>query len=256
MQMRARAVMGAFGPSGSYATSGAGQSDVGFEEDLFGALRLGSRFQVALLAPFVQTARAVPGASGFGGGLGDVSASARFDLTNAGTRGAWPGFALLAGLAAPTGTPPDEADDPLATSGTGTGSFEGSLGVAVEEIIGSGFVSLSGFVSKRTSRTSAGVEQTFAPRLSAVLAGGYTFGHDTTVGAFASALRQGDARDANGALANSTIALVTAGAALATPLWQTWRLQMTLFADLPIAGWGRNQTAGFGGTLSVIRFWI
>jgi hypothetical protein len=256
VQMRARSVMGAFAGSGSYATSAAGTRDVGFEEDLFGALRLGPRLQIALLAPFVQTSRAVSGASGFGGGLGDITASARFDVSNAGTRGLWPGLAILAGLAFPTGTPPDEADDPLATSGTGTGSYEGNLGVAVEEIIGQGFVSLSGFVSKRTGRAAAGVEQTFAPRLSAVLTGGYTFGHDTTVGAFASALRQGDARDANGAIANSSVALVTAGAALALPFWDAWRLQTTLFTDVPIPGWGRNQTVGFGGTLAVIRFWI
>ena len=256
MQMRARSVMGAFGPTGSYATSGSGQSDVAFEEDLFGALRLGSRFQVSLLAPFVQTARAVPGASGFGGGLGDVAASARFDVTNAGAHGAWPGLALLAALTVPTGTPPDEADDPLATAGTGTGSFEGSVGVAGEEIIGQGFVSLTGFVSKRTARAADGVEQTFALRWSAVLAGGYTFGHDTTVGAFASALRQGDARDANGAIANSSVGLVTAGAALALPFWDAWRLQATLFTDVPLAGWGRNQTVGFGGTLAIIRYWI
>jgi hypothetical protein len=256
VQMRARWVMGALAGSGSYATSAAGTRDVGFEEDLFGALRLGPRLQIALLAPFVQTSRAVSGASGFGGGLGDITASARFDVSNAGTRGLWPGLAILAGLAFPTGTPPDEADDPLATSGTGTGSYEGNLGVAVEEIIGQGFVSLSGFVSKRTGRAAAGVEQTFAPRLSAVLTGGYTFGHDTTVGAFASALRQGDARDANGAIANSSVALVTAGAALALPFWDAWRLQTTLFTDVPIPGWGRNQTVGFGGTLAVIRFWI
>ena len=257
VQMRARSVMGAFAGSGSYATSPASSRDVGFEEDLFGALRLGSHVQVALLAPFIQTSRAAAGMSGFGGGLGDLTASARFDVTNAGTRGAWPGLAALASLAVPTGTPPDEADDPLATSGTGTGSYEGSLGLAVEEIVGQGFVSLSGFVTKRTGRAVGGVEQTFAPRLSAVLAGGYTFGHDTTVGAFASALRQGDARDAmNGPIANSSVALVTAGGALARPFLDAWRLQMTLFTDLPIAGWGRNQTVGFGGTLAVIRFWI
>jgi hypothetical protein len=258
VQMRARSVMGAFSESGSYATSAAGNRDVGFEEDLFGALRLGSRLQVALMAPFVQTSRAAAGTSGFGGGLGDLTASARFDAVNAGTRGYWPGIAVLAGLALPTGRPLDEADAdaPLATSGTGTGSFEGTVGVAVEEIAGQGFVSLSGFVLQRSSRSVLGMEQTFAPRLSAILAGGYTFGHDTTVGAFASALRQGDARDPSGVIANSSIALVTAGGALALPFWDTWRLQSTLFTDVPIAGWGRNQTVGFGGTLAVIRFWI
>jgi len=254
--MRARSVMGAFSGTGSFAMSAAGRREVGFEEDLFGALRLGSRFQIALSAPFVQTARAEPGVSGFGGGLGDVAASFRYDAIYAGTRGSWPGVAILAGVSFPTGQPVDEADDPLATSSTGTGSYEGNAGLGIEEIFGRGFVSLSGWVSKRSARSTMGIEQSFAPRLSALLSGGYTFSHETTVGAFAFALRQGDARDANGAIANSGVALVTAGAALAVPFWETWRLQTTLFTDVPLAGLGRNQTVGFGGTVAVIRFWI
>jgi hypothetical protein len=258
MQMRARSVMGSFGGTGSYATSPADRRELGFEEDLFAALRFGSHFQAAVLAPFVQTSRQEGGLSGFGGGLGDVAASARFDAVNAGERGRWPGIAVTAGLSLPTGQPLDEvaADDPLSTFGTGTGSFEGNVGVAVEEIIGTGFVSASGFVSKRSARTAAGVEQTFAPRLTGVLSGGYTFGHDITVGAFASLLRQGDAHDPNGAIANSSLALVTAGAAGALPFWQWWRLQASLFSDVPIAGWGRNQTVGRGVTVAIIRFWI
>jgi len=63
VQMRARSVMGAFGGSGSYAASGVGNRELGFEEDLFGALRLGSHFQVAVWAPFVQTSRAAGGLS-------------------------------------------------------------------------------------------------------------------------------------------------------------------------------------------------
>src|SRR5262245_57007389 len=126
VQMRARSVMGDFSGSRNYATS-ANRSELGFEEDLFGALRLGSRFQVALSAPFIQTARSAAGVSGFGGGLGDVAASVRYDAVDAGTRGPWPGIAILAGAAFPTGQPLDEADDPLETSGTGTGSYEGNV---------------------------------------------------------------------------------------------------------------------------------
>jgi hypothetical protein len=256
VQMRARSVMGSFGGTGDFATSAADNRDLGFEEDLFGAVRFASHFQASVSVPFVQTSRAAGGFSGFGGGLGDVAANLRFDAVDAGTRGAWPGVAFLLGLSFPTGTPLDEASDPLQTSGTGTGSFEASVGVGLEEIVGRGFVSLTGWASKRTARSAMGVEQTFAPRLSALLSGGYTFGHETTVGAFAFALRQGDAHDASGAIANSGVALVTAGAALATPFWDAWRLQTTLFTDVPLAGWGRNQTVGFGGTLAIIRFWI
>ena len=259
MQMRARSVMGAFAGSGSYNASANGDRDLGFEEDLFAALRLGSHFQVGLLAPFLQTSRAEGGFSGFGGGLGDVAANARYDIVNAGERGLWPGVAIIAGLSFPTGRPLDamNADDPLSASGTGTGSFEGNAGAAIEEIVGTSFVSLAGWVSKRSARSVMGVEQTFAPRVSALLTGGHTFGHDVTLGAFVSALRQGDTRDAmTGPIANTGVSLVTAGAALALPFWQWWRLQTTLFSDLPIPGWGRNQTAGFGGTVAVIRFWI
>jgi len=258
VQMRARSVIGSFDQGGGYATSGSGNRDLGFEEDLFGALRLGTRFQVGLWAPFVQTSRQYAGLSGFGGGVGDVAVNARFDAIDAGTRGHWPGIAVLAALSLPTGQAPDQGgqDDPLSTSGTGTGSLEGSLGLAFEEIVGQGFVSVAGWAAKRSARTANGVEQSFAPRLSALLSGGYTFGHDFTVGAFASALRQGDNRDANGPIANSSVALVTTGAAAALPFWQTWRLQATLFTDVPVAGWGRNQTAGFGGTIAIIRSWI
>jgi hypothetical protein len=256
VQMRARSVMGAFGPSGGYATSGAGNRELGFEEDLFGAFRLGRRFQIGLWAPFIQTSRVQPGVSGFGGGLGDVAANLRFEAVDAGTHGYWPGVAIIAGLSFPTGTPMDEAGDPLSTGGTGTGSYEGNVGLALEEIVGQGFVSLSGWVSKRSARAAQGVEQSFAPSVSGLLAGGYTFGHDRTVGAFASFVRRGDGRDANGALPNSGIGLATAGAALALPFWDSWRLQTTLFSDLPIPGWGRNQTVGFGGTVAIIRFWI
>ena len=245
VQMRARSVMGAFGPSGSYAMSGAGNREIGFEEDLFGAFRLGRRFQIGLWAPFIQTSRAAAGLSGFGGGLGDVAANVRFE-------------AVDAGISFPTGTPMDEVsvDDPLSTSGTGTGSYEGNFGFGLEEIVGQGFVSLSGWVSKRSARAAMGVEQSFAPSLSALLAGGYTFAHDTTVGGFASLMRRGNNSDAAGSIANSGIGLATAGAALALPFWDSWRLQTTLFTDLPIPGWGRNQTVGAGGTVAIIRFWI
>jgi hypothetical protein len=258
VQMRARSVMGAFGGGGDYATSASGVRELGFEQDLFGAVRLGRRFQVGLWAPFVETSRQAAGFSGFGGGLGDVAVNSRFDAIDAGTRGAWPGIAILGSLSFPTGQPLDEVGpgDPLSTSGTGTGSFEGTLGLGLEEIVGQGFVSLAGWASKRTARSANGVEQSFAPRVSALLSGGYTFGHDVTVGAFASAWRHGDTHAANGPIASSGVSLVTAGGALALPFWQSWRLQATMFTDLPIPGWGRNQTAGFGATAAIIRSWI
>src|SRR5262245_43301956 len=118
-QMRARSVMGEFGGTGSYAGSPSGYRDLGFEQDLFGAMRLAPHFQIGRWAPFVQTGRQAGGLSGWGGGLGDIAVNARFDAINAGEHGRWPGVAIIAALAAPTGQAPDEGTDPLATSGTG-----------------------------------------------------------------------------------------------------------------------------------------
>ena len=256
VQMRARSVMGAFGESGSYATSAAGNRDVGFEEDLFGALRLGSHFQVALMAPFIQTSRAAAGTSGFGGGLGDLAASARCDAVNAGERGYWPGVAVLAGLALPTGRPPDEADDPLATSGTGTGFFEGSLGVSVEEIVGQRIRFAGGLVSQRSPAPSSAWSRRSRRGCRRCWPAATRSG--TTPPSARSRRCCDKATRATRAAPSRTAASRWSPP---EPRWRcrsgtSWRLQTTLFADVPIAGWGRNQTVGFGGTLAIIRFWI
>jgi hypothetical protein len=223
LQTRVRGVVGAFGADGSYATSEAGSREVGGEEDLLAALRLGARAQVALQVPFVQTVRRVPTAGGgalsaWGGGLGDVAASARWEPLLPDELGVgWPGVALLAGVAAPTGRPPEQATDALATSATGTGSWRGELGVAVEAVIRRTFLTATLSIAQRTGRTvgqgTTVVHQSFAPQLTASLVGGYALSGGSTVGAFVLGTRQGNARDDSGAIAGSTVALVTAGVA-------------------------------------------
>jgi hypothetical protein len=256
IQTRARSVLGVFGEGGSFAASGGGTRELSFQQDLFGAMRFGRRLQAALLVPFVTTNRQAAGLSGWGSGVGDVATNVRYDAILAGERGPWPGIAFLAGLAAPTGRPPDEATDPLATSATGTGSFEGNLGLGLELVRGHAFVAASGWVAKRTGRTVGSVEQSFALRTTALLAAGYTFSSEATVGAFAHAVRQGEARNQAGPIAGSEVALVTGGVATSIPFWDAWRLQGSVFSDLPVSGWGRNQNVGVGGTAALLRFWM
>ena len=170
--MRARSVMGAFGGTGSYATSASGNREVGFEEDLFGALRLGSHFQVGLWAPFVQTSRQAGGLSGWGGGLGDVAANVRFDAVNAGDARRLAGGRDAGGALGP--------DRPAARrSGRPAGDVGHRNRIVRRQRSGSrsrrssatAFVSLAGWVSQRSARTVDGVEQSFAPRLSALAVG-------------------------------------------------------------------------------------
>jgi hypothetical protein len=256
-QLRARSIMGSFGAGGAYSASPPGDSELDAEEDLFFAARVGPRFQAALQLPFVQTGRRATGVSGWGGGIGDVSVNARYDIVATGERPAWPGISVLAGLAVPTGRPVDQATDPLATSATGTGSFEGNLGLAVEKVFGRAFASASGWIAQRTPHTANGIAASYAPQLTAQIAGGYALASELTFGAFGLATRQGAGTVAGAVDPSSRSSLITGGAAVAAPLFgETWRAQGTVYADVPLAGWGQSHVTGAGLSLSLFRVWM
>jgi hypothetical protein len=242
MQTSFRNVMGSFASSGNYVASPSSDREVDLEQDLLAATRFGRHIQVALKVPFVETGRSETGVSAFGGGLGDVAANLRYDITFAGDEPWWPGIAILAGVSAPTGRTVEDSGDP--TSATGLGSYEPNLGVAVEQVRGRMFLSLTGFVSKQTSRNVGGRDVSFGPRLTGLLAGGYAFANEVTVGAFITAMRRSDEK------------LITAGAAVAVPLGDYWRVQGTLSGDVPFSGWGRNRLTGAGITASLLRVWL
>jgi hypothetical protein len=69
-----------------------------------------------------------------------------------------------------------------------------------------------------------------------------------------SLLQSGDA-DINGRTQSGTgERQLTAGVATGIPLSLTWRLQGSLFSDLPFAG--QNHLTGFGCTLLLLHAWI
>ncbi len=238
MQTSFRNVMGSFASSGNYVASPSGDNEVDLEQDLLAATRFGRHVQVALKLPFVETGRNETGVSAFGGGLGDVAANLRYDITFSGDDPWIPGVAILTGVSVPTGRTVEESGDP--TSATGLGSYEPNLGVALEQVRGRTFLSLTGFVSKQTGRTVGGQDVSFGPRITGLLAGGYAFANEVTVGAFVTAMRRSDEK------------LVTSGAAVAVPLGDYWRAQGTLSGDLPFSGWGRNRLTGAGITASLL----
>jgi hypothetical protein len=242
MQTSFRNVMGSFASSGNYVASPSGNNEVDLEQDLLAATRFGRHVQVALKVPFVETSRNDTGASAFGGGLGDVAANLRYDITFSGDDPWIPGVAILTGVSVPTGRTVEESPDPAGA--TGLGSYEPNLGVALEQVRGRMFLSLTGFVSKQTARTVGGRDVSFGPRVTGLLAGGYAFANEVTVGAFITAMRRSDEK------------LITTGAAVAVPLGDYWRVQGTLSGDLPFSGWGRNRLTGAGITASLLRVWL
>jgi hypothetical protein len=252
--LRGRDAYGAFAADGAFATTATG--DVETAQELFVAARPFARAQVAVAVPFVQTRRRAPGLSDWGGGLGDVRASAHVELLRAGERRFVPGVALLAGLALPTGTPPDAASGALAADATGTGSFEGSLGVELDQRFERIFATLAGTVGRRSARAIGAVRQSFGVRLAALASGGVTLANEASVGVFLAGSHQGAAHDADALVIDgSALALVTAGLGATSPIGAGWRAQASASFDCPVAGLGRNQPTSVGLGLSLLRVW-
>ena len=254
VQATERQTYGSLAADGSY--SGTSTGDLVTEQDLFAMARLSSRVQLALLVPYIETYRRIPGQSEWGGFFGDVTVNGRLELAHSGEHGAWPAVTILAGLTAPTGRAPDQARNALGTDAAGTGSFQGNLGLEVERLFRQWFVMFDGWVSQRTSRASPGGRQSFALRLTALVAGGYVFQSRLAAGAFASIVDEGTGHDTapgTGVVAGPRYG--TSGLAAAFPLDEAWRLQAIASADLPLAGWGRNQPTTFGFSTSLVRVW-
>jgi hypothetical protein len=152
LRLRGGNAFGAWSSDGTYASAPAGSSEWDFEEDLLGAIRLTSRAQLAALVPAVQTYRRTPTLRELGGGMGDANLSGRYDFTFTGESRSVPGIAALLGVTFPTGTAPESARKPLATDATGTGAFQGNVGLALEQDAGPWLFGTSALFAERAPR--------------------------------------------------------------------------------------------------------
>jgi hypothetical protein len=119
----------------------------------------------------VQSHRAIPGLSSWGGG-GDLAFSGRYTFLLPGEHGFLPGIAIQGALSVPTGRAADQAHDTLATDATGVGTYEGTVGFELQQISGPWFVAFDGWIGQRVPRATPAIAQSFSPRLTAVLSGG------------------------------------------------------------------------------------
>ncbi|MCP6769744.1 hypothetical protein NL529_33355, partial [Klebsiella pneumoniae] len=53
----------------------------------------------------------------------------------------------------------------------------------------------------------------------------------------------------------SDLRLTTVGATGLLPVAEAWRLSASLYADVLASSFGRNEQAGVGGTVSLVRAW-
>ena len=162
---------------------------------------------------------------------------------------------MLAGVTAPTGTPPDKAHKPLATDATGVGAWQANGGVAVEQIYGPWLLNVTQLVAWRAPRSVDGVDEALAPQWVTLVGGAYSFRNETSIALFGSYTVEGHAV-VNGSAApfsSRNVALVTLSGA--RPLSDSWRVQGGVFMNPPLSGLGRNQTSTAGFTFTLIWSW-
>lgn len=252
-ELKAGTVLGTYDPSGRFLGSPRGVTEGDFEEDLFGAVRVLRRGQVALLVPFVETQRQDPTDGGHvGGGIGDVNLSARYDVILAGESHLVPGVALLAGVTFPTGRPPELASPPLAVDATGTGAFQGNVALAIEQTYGPWLLNATGLLAVRSARFG----EQLAPQGTLLAAAAYTLPSDVAVALSASYAFEGEATFSDGmSAAGSSKRLTVVTLSGFWPVTDTWRLLGGVYLDPPVDRLGSNQPAAGGLTFTVIRSW-
>jgi hypothetical protein len=257
LSLRHAHVFGSFDKDGHYSTPPAGSSEQDFEQDAIGAVRMPvvDRLQLAALVPLVETRRSARGVGEFGGGLGDVNVSARYDFLYAGQHRYVPGIAALVGLTLPTGRPPESATNALATDATGIGAFQGNAGIAFEQLFGAWLVTAYGIVAKRASRTVQGIRTTLGTQWTALVAVAYSFPGDYALAAFASYTGEGTA-EINGAdLGGTSRRVPLVGVTGIVPLSDHLRLQGGVSGNPPVPTLGKNQPATVGLTLTAVYAW-
>jgi hypothetical protein len=253
IELRAGSALGSYEPGGQHLGNSPGATELDFEEDLFGAVRVLRRGQVALLVPLVETQRQTRTDGGhLGGGIGDVNASVRYDFLVAGESLYVPGVALLAGVTFPTGTAPEAATAPLAVDATGIGAWQANVALALEQTYGPWLINATGIAAKRTARFG----QTLGTQITLLAAGAYTFDNDAAVALSVSYAFEGDATNSDGtAVAESSKRLTTLSLSGLWPVSDAWRLSAGLYVEPPLSGFGTNQPSVSGLTLTVIRSW-
>jgi hypothetical protein len=253
LQMQARSNVGSFSSAGGFATS-PGSSQV-LEQDLAASVRLFRRAQVGILLPTIQDHHvSAAGAEGWGGGIGDLALTARYDFLLAADEVHWPGIALLAGATFPTGKSANEAG----ADATGGGTYNATLGVGLEKVRGHLYTGLDGWVTYR-SNPPGPVSESFGLRWTAMGIAGWVFDNEAAVALYATFLDEGSATIINmdGSIEHpSGLRLTTVGAAGVIPLHELWRLQGAAFSDVMFSSFGRNEIGGFGLTLSLVRAFL
>ncbi|HEV8551204.1 MAG TPA: hypothetical protein VGQ57_19285 [Polyangiaceae bacterium] len=253
VRVRVATLLGRYDAHAEYRGAPAGTAQWDFEQALFGSLRVLRRGQLSLLVPLAESWRRTPttGAE-FGGGLGDLNVSARYDFTGSHEVSFLPGIALLLGTTLPTGRSPEAASSELGSDATGVGAVQLNAGLALERSFGSWLFGATGLVAKRFPRDARGVKSDLGTQLTFLANAGYVFESEASLAAVVTFTTEGKASVDDHAVPGSARRLLEVGLAGSQPLDDAWRLQASAFLHPPVDRVGKNQPAMTGAAVTVV----
>lgn len=260
LQMRARSNPGSYGADGRYQTSG-GAEQV-FEQDVAASARITQHAQAGIMIPMFQTHRSSSGLDDWGSGIGDLSLTARYDFLLPAQSLYWPGFGLLLSSTLPTGTPPDKATHKLAADATGEGTYDLTLGLNVDKSFEHIYAAVSGWATHRFARTvsplpgAPSISESFALRWTIMAVASYVFDNEAALGIQVSTMNEGIATINGVSEPGTSLRSTTVGLAGVIAFRDNWRIQGSLFSDVMLASFGRNEPAGYGFTAALVRVWL
>lgn len=259
LQMRARSNPGSYGVDGHYQASG-GVEQI-FEQDIAASARITDNAQAGIMIPMIQTHRNASGLDDWGSGIGDLSLTARYDFLLPAQALYWPGVGLLVSSTLPTGTPPDKATHLLAADATGEGTYDLTVGVNIDKSVEHVYAGVSGWATHRFARTvsvpgSMPISESFALRWTLLAVVSYVFENESALGIQVSTMNEGIATINGVADRTTRLRTSTIGLAGVLPVRDNWRIQGSLFSDIMMASFGRNEPAGYGLTAALVRVWL
>lgn len=257
LQARARSVLGSFGSTGQYTSSSTEQD---FEQDLAASFRVTQRGQIGAVVPYLETRRIESGAGQWGSGIGDLAFNARYDFLTAAEALHWPGIGLLASVVVPTGKSSGSGTNPSSTDATGTGTVNATLGVALEKAHGPYYAEVDAWVTYCFDLTvtppgATSMTTSFPLQWTLLALGGYVFDSEAALALYLNVLERGDDTLDGVHQPGTVLRLTTLGISGVLPFRDLWRLQGTVFGDIPISSFGRNEPGGIGATAALVRLW-
>jgi len=248
---------GQWSSRGEYVPQSGGGFDRELRTELGWIVRASGPLQLGVTVPMIYTFKQSGRTSSSGGGAGDITAFARYDLVASQPSRWFPGIAPTLAALVPTGLPLARSSDPLGADATGLGTGEIRPGVTIEKRWLAGFsATLLASVGFRFGyHLESGEKVSPSPRLSLLAAAGpfWDFGLSASLGLLVE--REGapsiDGRAEASAERGKTAAVLFVAYDLSAHFTALASAQL----DLPVSGAGRNEPLAVTSILGVRRVW-